>query len=251
MAGHSKWANIKHRKAGQDAKRGKTFTKLIRELAVAAKLGGGEQASNPRLRTAIDKALSCNMTRDTVNRAIQRGIGGEEGANMESLLYEGYGPGGTALLVNCLTDNRNRTASEVRYAFSKCAGNLGCSGSVAYLFHKTAILTLELAAGMDQEALVLLVIEAGADDLQVNSESKLEILTSPDTISTVQQTLITAGYLVQHVEVTWRATDHVVLDQQSAPLLLRLCDLLEDLDDVQAVYHNGVSADVTTEALLA
>ena len=163
MAGHSKWANIKHRKAAQDAQRGKIFTKLIRELVTAAKLGGADVGSNPRLRTAVDKALSNNMTRDTINRAIQRGAGGGDDTNMESIVYEGYGPGGTAIIVECLTDNRKRTVSEVRHAFTKSGGNLGTDGSVAYLFTRKGLILINEA---DEDALMEAAIEAGADDVQ-------------------------------------------------------------------------------------
>jgi YebC/PmpR family DNA-binding regulatory protein len=238
MAGHSKWANIKHRKAGQDAKRGKLFTKVIRELAVAAKLGGGEVASNPRLRTAVDKALTYNMTRETINRAIQRGVGGEEGCDMESLLYEGYGPGGTALLISCLTDNRRRTAAEVRHAFDKCGGNLGIEGSVAYLFAKKGV--IHLAGVEDEEALFTLVLEAGADDLHSHADHTSVVLTPPEQLIAVQQLLEQNQYKTEQAELIWIAQNQLPLAATEAELLHCLLDRLDDLDDVQTVYHNAL-----------
>ncbi|MGL4958230.1 MAG: YebC/PmpR family DNA-binding transcriptional regulator, partial [Plesiomonas sp.] len=172
MAGHSKWANIKHRKAAQDAKRGKIFTKLIRELVVAAQMGGGDVGINPRLRAAVDKALSNNMTRDTVNRAIARGVGGDDDSNMETIIYEGYGPGGTAVMVECLSDNRNRTVSEVRHAFTKTGGNLGTDGSVSYLFTKKGVISYP--AGLDEDTVMEAALEAGADDVIVNDDSTID-----------------------------------------------------------------------------
>lgn len=245
MAGHSKWANIKHRKAGQDAKRGKLFTKLIRELAIAAKLGGGEVASNPRLRTAVDKALTYNMTRETINRAIQRGVGGEEGSDMESLLYEGYGPAGTALLVSCLTDNRHRTAGEVRYAFDKCGGNLGIEGSVAYLFAKKGL--LHLSGVEDEEALFTLVLEAGADDLHCHADHTSAVLTPPEQFMAVQQALEQSQYRTEQAELIWVAQSQLPLTATEADRLQGLLDRLEDLDDVQTVYHNALLPDEWAE----
>lgn len=237
MAGHSKWANIKHRKAGQDAKRGKLFTQLIRELTMAAKLGGDEPESNPRLRSAVSKALSCNMTRDTINRAIQRGAGGGEGSNLESILYEGYGPGGTALLVYCLTDNRNRTVAEVRHAFDKCGGNLGSDGSVAYLFDRKGV--IHLPGQFDEEELLTLVIEAGADDLQGDPQALSIVLTPPEQLVFVQQALEQQRYPVQQAEISWIARTSLTLDTTSAERLKTLLERLDDLDDVQAIYHNA------------
>lgn len=246
MAGHSKWANIKHRKAGQDARRGKIFTKLIREITVAAKIGGPDSMSNPRLRTAVDKALTQNMTRDTISRAIQRGTGGEDGANMETILYEGYGPGGTALLVECLTDNRNRTVSEVRYAFSKCGGNLGTEGSVAYLFDKKGVISL--AAGLDEEAITLESLEAGAEDLLLEEDGTLIVTALPENFETVQRALVATGWQPDAAEITMVASNHIQLDKESEFMLLRLIDLLEDLDDVQEVHHNGLPAEGEDDA---
>ncbi|MGL5551206.1 MAG: YebC/PmpR family DNA-binding transcriptional regulator, partial [Plesiomonas shigelloides] len=191
MAGHSKWANIKHRKAAQDAKRGKIFTKLIRELVVAAKMGGGDVASNPRLRAAVDKALSNNMTRDTVNRAIARGVGGDDDSNMETIVYEGYGPGGTAVMVECLSDNRNRTVSEVRHAFTKSGGNLGTDGSVSYLFTKKGVISYP--AGLDEDTVMEAALEAGADDVVVNDDGSIDVFTSPEDFGSVKDALDAAG----------------------------------------------------------
>ncbi len=175
MAGHSKWANTKHRKAAQDAKRGKIFTKIIRELVTAARLGGGDPASNPRLRAAVDKALSNNMTRDTLNRAIARGVGGDEDANMETIIYEGYGPGGTAVMVECLSDNRNRTVAEVRHAFTKTGGNLGTDGSVSYLFSKKGVISFEKG---DEDTIMEAALEAGAEDVVTYDDGAIDVYTA-------------------------------------------------------------------------
>ncbi|MFC0324034.1 YebC/PmpR family DNA-binding transcriptional regulator [Gallibacterium melopsittaci] len=240
MAGHSKWANIKHRKAAQDAQRGKIFTKLIRELVTAAKLGGADVGSNPRLRTAVDKALSNNMTRDTINRAIQRGAGGGDDTNMESIVYEGYGPGGTAIIVECLTDNRKRTVSEVRHAFTKSGGNLGTDGSVAYLFTRKGLILVNEA---DEDALMEAAIEAGADDVQPQDDGSFEIYTAWEELSAVRDALTEAGFKVNEAEVTMIPSTTAELDAETAPKLMRLVDMLEDCDDVQNVYHNGDMSD--------
>lgn len=237
MAGHSKWANIKHRKAAQDAKRGKIFTKLIRELVTAAKIGGGETATNPRLRTAVDKALASNMTRDTINRAIQRGVGGEDDSNMETIIYEGYGPAGTAVMVECLSDNRNRTVSEVRHAFTKTGGNLGTDGSVAYLFSRKGLIII--AEGADEDTLMEAAIEAGADDVLPQDDGSFEIYTAWEELGTVRDGIESAGFKIQEADVSMIPSTSVELDADSAPKLLRLIDMLEDCDDVQNVYHNG------------
>ena len=246
MAGHSKWANTKHRKAAQDAKRGKIFTKIIRELVTAARLGGGDPASNPRLRAAVDKALSNNMTRDTLNRAIARGVGGDEDANMETIIYEGYGPGGTAVMVECLSDNRNRTVAEVRHAFSKCGGNLGTDGSVAYLFSKKGLLTF---VGVDEDALMDAALEAGADDVVTEEDGSIEVYTTPNDFGTVLDGLEAAGFKPQSAEVTMIASTEAELDADTAPKLMRLIDMLEDCDDVQEVYHNGEISDEVAATL--
>ncbi|PSW18703.1 YebC/PmpR family DNA-binding transcriptional regulator [Photobacterium sanctipauli] len=241
MAGHSKFANIKHRKAAQDAKRGKIFTKLIREIVVAAKEGGGEPDNNPRLRAAIDKALSNNMTRDTVNRAVSRGAGGEGEENMETVIYEGYGPGGTAVMVECMTDNRNRTVSGVRHAFSKAGGNLGTDGSVNYLFDKKGVISYP--AGLDEDAVMEAALEGGADDVETNDDGSIDVYTTPADFGPVKDALDGAGFEAQNAEVTLVPSTKADLDADTAPKLLRLIDALEDLDDVQEVYHNGDISD--------
>ena len=240
MAGHSKWANIKHRKAAQDAKRGKIFTKLIREITTAARVGDADPAANPRLRAAVAAALSNNMTRDTVNRAIQRGAGGGDGAELETLIYEGYGPAGSAVMVECMTDNRNRTVSEVRHAFSKCGGNLGTDGSVSYLFTKKGVLTFNSAS---EDAVMDVALEAGADDVVSNDDGSIEVYTTPNDFGVVLDALEAAGLKPDNAEVTMIASTEADLDAESAPKLLRLIDMLEDLDDVQEVYHNGAISD--------
>ncbi|KGQ40348.1 YebC/PmpR family DNA-binding transcriptional regulator [Gallibacterium anatis] len=246
MAGHSKWANIKHRKAAQDAQRGKIFTKLIRELVTAAKLGGADVGSNPRLRTAVDKALSNNMTRDTINRAIQRGAGGGDDTNMESIVYEGYGPGGTAIIVECLTDNRKRTVSEVRHAFTKSGGNLGTDGSVAYLFTRKGLILINEA---DEDALMEAAIEAGADDVQPQDDGSFEIYTAWEELGSVRDALEQAGFKINEAEVTMIPSTTAELDVETAPKLMRLVDMLEDCDDVQNVYHNGDMSDEVAATL--
>ena len=240
MAGHSKWANIKHRKAAQDAKRGKIFTKLIREITTSARLGDADPANNPRLRAAVAAALTGNMTRDTINRAIQRGAGGGDGEQLETIVYEGYGPAGSAVMVECLTDNRNRTVAEVRHAFSKCGGNLGTDGSVAYLFSKKGLLTF---VGVDEDALMDAALEAGADDVVTEEDGSIEVYTTPNDFGTVLDGLEAAGFKPQSAEVTMIASTEAELDADTAPKLMRLIDMLEDLDDVQEVYHNGSISD--------
>jgi YebC/PmpR family DNA-binding regulatory protein len=241
MAGHSKWANIKHRKAGQDAKRGKIFTKLLREITVAVKSGGPDAASNPSLRTAIDKALGSNMRRDTIDNAIKKASGAQEGANYEEVRYEGYGPGGTAVMVECLTDNRNRTVSDVRHAFTKAGGNLGTDGSVAYLFTKTGIISY---AEGDEDALMEAALEAGANDVVTNDDGSIDVMTSPEDYLAVKEALVAAGFEPDNAEVTMQASTHTELDAEDAEKMLRLIDRLEDLDDVQNVYSN---ADISEE----
>ena len=240
MAGHSKWANIKHRKAAQDAKRGKIFTKLIREITTSARLGDADPANNPRLRAAVAAALTGNMTRDTINRAIQRGAGGGDGEQLETIVYEGYGPAGSAVMVECLTDNRNRTVADVRHAFNKCGGNLGTDGSVAYLFSKKGLLTF---VGVDEDALMDAALEAGADDVVTEEDGSIEVYTTPNDFGTVLDGLEAAGFKPQSAEVTMIASTEAELDADTAPKLMRLIDMLEDLDDVQEVYHNGSISD--------
>ena len=240
MAGHSKGATSKHRKAAQDAKRGKIFTKLIREITTAARVGDADPAANPRLRAAVAAALSNNMTRDTVNRAIQRGAGGGDGADLETRIYEGYGPAGSAVMVECMTDNRNRTVSEVRHAFSKCGGNLGTDGSVSYLFSKKGVLTFE---NVNEDALMDAALEAGADDVISNDDGSVEVYTTPNDFGTVLDALEAAGFKTTNASVTMIASTEAELDAETAPKFMRLIDMLEDLDDVQEVYHNGAISD--------
>lgn len=237
MAGHSKWANIKHRKARQDAQRGKIFTKLIRELTVAAKAGGGVVADNPRLRLAVDKALGANMSRDVIDRAIARGAGTNDADNVEELSYEGYGIAGVAVYVEAMTDNRNRTAAEVRHAFSKHGGNLGTDGSVAYLFERKG--QILFAPGVDEEALMDAALEAGADDVVANDDGSVEVLTAFGDFINVNEALIAAGYKAEEAEVTMIPSTTAELDSDSAEKIMKLIDALEDLDDVQNVYTNA------------
>ena len=244
MAGHSKWANIKHRKAGQDAKRGKVFTKILREITVAVKTSGPDVGSNPSLRTAIDKALGANMRRDTIDTAIKKASGALEGVNYETIRYEGYGPGGAAIIVDCLTDNRNRTVSEVRHAFAKAGGNLGTDGSVAYLFNKLGVMSY--APSVDEATLMEVALEAGAEDVISYDDGAVDVMTSPETYLAVKEALITAGFEPDNAEITMQASLQAELDADDAEKMLRLIDRLEDLDDVQAVYSN---ADISDEIM--
>jgi len=241
MAGHSKWANIKHRKASQDAKRGKIFTKLIREITVAAKMGGAEQENNPRLRDVVSKALTANMTRDTIDRAIKRGAGDTDGENYDEIRYEGYGPAGVAVLVDCLTDNRNRTVADVRYAFSKAGGNLGTDGSVAYLFSKIGMLTFP--AGSDEDAIMEAAMEAGAEDIETTDDGAISVTTSAEEFTAIKEAMVAAGFKPESADVTMQPSTSVDLDLDSAEKVMRLVDVLEDLDDVQNVYSNGDFSD--------
>jgi YebC/PmpR family DNA-binding regulatory protein len=244
MAGHSKWANIQHRKNAQDAKRGKLFTKLIREITVAARMGDPDPACNPRLRLAVDKALAGNMTKDTIERAIKRGSGAMDGENFEEIRYEGYGPGGVAVMVDCMTDNRNRTVAEVRHAFSKAGGNLGTDGSVAYQFAKAGILSYP--QGSDEDTIMEAALEAGAEDVVTNEDGSVDVLTEPDQFVDVKEAMIAAGLEPEQAEVTMRAANNTPLDLDDAGKMVRLLDTLEDLDDVQSVYSN---ADISEEIL--
>lgn len=235
MAGHSKWANIKHRKSAQDAKRGKVFTKLIREITVAAKLT--TDLNNPRLRAAIDKALNQNMTRDTIDRAIKRGMGGDGGQELEQIRYEGYGPFGVAVMVDCYTDNRNRTVSEVRHVFSKMGGNLGTDNSVAYLFNKIGELTFD--KGLNEDQLMENAIEAGAEDIVKEEDGTFIVNTAPENFSRVLDAMKAAGFTPSNAEITMVAATNVRLDLEQAQQFMKMIDLLEDLDDVQEVYSNA------------
>jgi YebC/PmpR family DNA-binding regulatory protein len=237
MAGHSKWANIKHNKSRQDAKRGKIFTKLIREITIAARLGGGDINANPRLRTAVDKALTGNMTKDTIGRAIKRGSGGEEGGNLVESRYEGYGPHGVAVIVECLTDNKNRTVAEVRHAFTKCGGHLGNENSVAYLFKKTGVITF--APGSNEEKIMEVALEAGADDVTHNDDGSIDVITSPEVFEKVRDAMTAAKLAFAQAEVTMTASTEVSLTKEPAEQMLALIEMLEDLDDVQNVYSNA------------
>ncbi|MCO7513612.1 YebC/PmpR family DNA-binding transcriptional regulator [Pseudomonas guariconensis] len=249
MAGHSKWANIKHRKGRQDAKRGKIFTKWIRELTVAAKQGGPDPASNPRLRLAQDKALSANMSRDVIDRAIARGAGTAENDNVEELTYEGYGPGGVAIMVEAMTDNRNRTAAAVRHAFTKCGGNLGTDGSVAYLFERKGQISFAAELGLEEDALMEAALEAGAEDVVANDDGSFEVFTSFQDFYAVRSALEEASYKSSDAEIVMQPSTTAELDQDGAEKVLRLIDMLEDLDDVQNVHSNAEISDEIMEKL--
>ncbi|HOB63203.1 MAG TPA: YebC/PmpR family DNA-binding transcriptional regulator [Candidatus Competibacteraceae bacterium] len=237
MAGHSKWANIQHRKNAQDAKRGKLFTRLIREITVAARMSGGDPGANPRLRLVMDKGLAANMPRDTIDRAIKRGTGALDGVEYEEIRYEGYGPSGVAVMVDALTDNRNRTVAEVRHAFTKCGGNLGTSGSVAFQFTEQGVLSYP--AGCDEDRIMEVAIEAGADDVASNSDGSVEVLTDPAAFHTVKEAMVAAGLTPEDAEVTQRAASNVTLGFDDAQKMVKLLEMLEDLDDTQNVYSNA------------
>jgi len=236
VAGHSKWANIRHRKGAQDARRGKIFTKLIREISVVARMGGADESSNARLRDVVTKALKANMKRDTIDNAIKRGVGGLDGAHMVEMRYEGYGPGGIAILVDCLSDNKNRTVSEVRHAFTKFGGNLGTENSVSYLFHQQG--ELLLAPTDAQERAIDIAIEAGASDVTLE-EGQLEVITPADLYHAVLTALQSEHFEVEHSQLAMRAQVTVPVQGDAAETLEKLLDMLEDLDDVQTVYSNA------------
>ena len=237
MSGHSKWANIQHRKKRQDAKRGKLFSKLIREVMVAARAGGPNPEDNPRLRLALDKAQAANMPKDTLQRAIKRGCGDVEGATYEEIRYEGYGPGGVAVLIDCLSDNRNRTVSDIRHALTKHGGSLGGSGSVMYLFEATGVLLY--APGTDSDAVMEAAIEAGAEDVEVRDDESLEVLMPPQDFLSVRDAMSEAALPADHAEVTMRAQTLIDLDAEQTNSMQRLLNHLEELDDVQEVYVNA------------
>ncbi|MDN0074166.1 YebC/PmpR family DNA-binding transcriptional regulator [Crenobacter sp. SG2303] len=241
MAGHSKWANIKHKKERADAKRGKIFTRLIKEITVAARLGGGDASANPRLRLAIDKALDANMPKDNIQRAVDRGAGNLEGVDYLELRYEGYGIGGAAVMVDCLTDNKTRTVADVRHAFSKYGGNLGTDGCVAFQFKHEGYLLF--APGVDEDALMEAALEAGAEDVLTNDDGSMEVLTGPYEFADVKVALEAAGYKAEDGEVTMRAQNETVLAGDDAMRMQKLLDALEDLDDVQEVYTSAVLED--------
>jgi YebC/PmpR family DNA-binding regulatory protein len=246
MAGHSKWANIQHRKGAQDKKRGKLFTKLIREIAIAAKMGGGDLDANPRLRLAVDKAKAQSMPKDNIERAVKRGAGETDGTDYAEIRYEGYGPGGTAVMVDCLTDNRNRTVAEVRHAFAKYGGNLGADGSVNYLFNQVG--QLMFPEGSDEDSVMEAAIESGAEDVLVDDDGSIEVLTSPTDFEQVRDGMVAAGQDAETAQVTMRASTNAELGVKEAGSMIKMLEMLEDLDDVQEVYSNAdISEDVLAE----
>ncbi len=247
MAGHSKWANIQHRKKAQDVRRGKLFTRLIREITVAARTGGSDIEANPRLRLVVDKALSANMTRDAVDRAIKRGVGELNDTHYEEIRYEGYGPGGAAVMVDCMTDNRNRTVAEVRHAFSRYGGNLGTTGSVSFLFTEAGVLSYP--PGTDEDKIMEAALEAGAEDVVKQSDGSIDVLTIPGQFVAVRDTMVAAGQGPANAEVTMRAGTYIILRDEEAEKMLRLLDTLEDQDDVQNVYANADFPDEVLERL--
>lgn len=245
MAGHSKWANIQHRKGKQDAKRAKVFTKFIRELTVAARMGDADPANNPRLRAAIDKALSNNMSRDTIDRAIKRGAGDGDDANVEELRYEGYGPSGVAIIVDTMTDNKNRTVGEVRHAFTKSGGSLGANGSVAYLFKQQGVISF--APGADENKIMDIALESGADDVQTHDDGSIDVITTLSTFGAVKDALDAAALKSENAEIIMDASLKVeITDKEIAEKIIALVDRLEELDDVQEVYSN---ADIASKIL--
>ncbi|MFZ5774466.1 MAG: YebC/PmpR family DNA-binding transcriptional regulator [Thermodesulfobacteriota bacterium] len=248
MAGHSKWANTKHRKAGQDAKRGKIFTKLAKEIAVAARMGGGDPDANPRLRAGIIAARAVNMPKDNIERAIKKGAGGLEGVNYEEITYEGYGPGGVAVLVECMTDNRNRTVGEVRFIFSKAGGNMGESGCVNWMFDKKGSMVVD-KAGVDEEKLMELALESGAEDV-VEDGDTFEVITAPDDFDAVRDALDQAGITFVEAGISMIPQNSVeVADEKTATQLMKMLDNLEDNDDVQKVHANFDIPDELMEKL--
>lgn len=244
MAGHSKWANIQHRKGAQDARRGKLFTKLIREITVSARQGGPEAGNNPRLRAAVDKALTANMSKDTIDRAIKKGAGAGEGDNYEEVRYEGYGPGGVAVMVDCLTDNRNRTVAEVRHAFSKAGGNLGTDGSVAFQFRHCG--QFLFAPGTPEDKVMEVAIEAGADDVGTDEEGGIEVVCAPGDFAALKQALAQAGLEADVAEITMKPLNETTLAGEDAAKMQKLLDALENLDDVQQVYTNAAFDETVT-----
>lgn len=238
MAGHSKWANIQHRKGRQDAKRGKIFTRLIKEITVAARMGGGDPGTNPRLRMAIDKAKAESMPKDNIENAVKRGSGTLEGVNYEELRYEGYGIGGAAVMVDCMTDNKTRTVADVRHAFSKYGGNLGTDGSVAFMFKHCG--TLLFAPGTNEDKVMEVALDAGAEDIITNDDGSIEVITTPNDFETVKNALETAGLKAEMTEVTMKASTEAILAGEDGVRMQKLLDALDDLDDVQEVYTSAV-----------
>ena len=244
MAGHSKWANIQHRKGAQDKKRGKLFTKLIREITIAARMGGGDQDANPRLRLAIDKARSQSMPKDNIERAVKRGAGALDDTDYQEMRYEGYGPGGSAVIVDCLTDNKNRTVAAVRHAFAKFGGNLGADGSVSYLFNHVG--QLLYPSGSDEDAIMEAAIEAGAEDVVVDDDGAIEVLADPGNFESVRDGMLKAGLEPETTQLTMRASTSADLGIKEATSMVKMLEMLEDLDDVQEVYSN---ADISDDVL--
>ncbi|MFU8832050.1 MAG: YebC/PmpR family DNA-binding transcriptional regulator [Wenzhouxiangella sp.] len=243
MAGHSKWANIQHRKKAQDSKRGKIFTRLVREISVATREGGGDPDANPRLRLAMDKANAANVPKDNIERAIKKATGDLEGVSYEEIRYEGYAPGGVAVMVDCLSDNRNRTVAAVRHAFSKHGGNLGTDGSVAYMFAKKGVITF--APGASEEKVLEIGLEAGAEDIVSGDDGSIEVLTAPENFEAVRDAFKAAGLQPEESEITERADILTPVDVEAGQQLLKFLDVLEDLDDTQDVWSN---ADIPSEA---
>lgn len=246
MAGHSKWANIQHRKKAQDAKRGKLFTRLIKEIVVAAKAGGSDLDANASLRSAVDKAKSQSVPKDAIERAVKRGAGELEGSDYEEIRYEGYGPAGVAVMVDCLSDNRNRTVADVRHAFTKAGGNLGQSGSVAYMFSSVGVLLY--SPEHDEDAVMEAALDAGAEDVVVADDGSIEVLTAAEEYVAVKQAMTDAGLEPEDSELTMRAATNAELDLEDARKVLRLVDLLENSDDVQDVYYNAEIPEEAYEA---
>ena len=243
MAGHSKWANIQHRKGRQDKARGKLFTKLIREVTVAARIGGSDLDSNPRLRTAVDKAKSQSMPKDNIERAISKGSGEGDDFNLEEVTYEGYGPGGVAILIESMTDNRNRTVAEVRHALTKFGGNLGAEGSVSYLFKQTGLITL--SGIKDEDKIVETAIELGVEDIEINDDGSIEIMTSPNDLVDIKDALSNEEINIDIAEVTMKAATDVSINLKHAQSMMKLLDMLDDLDDIQTVHSNAeISNDI-------
>jgi len=246
MAGHSKWANIQHRKGAQDKKRGKLFTKLIREITVAARVGGADITSNPRLRLAIDKGKAQSLPKDRIEKAVKKGSGDTDGEDYFETSYEGYGPGGVAVMVRCLTDNRNRTVSEIRHAFAKHAGNLGADGSVGYLFKMVGLISFPV--GADEEAIMEAALEAGAEDVVTNEDRSVDVITDPSDFETINEALLALNLEAEFAEVTMRSDLSTSLGVDDATTMIKLLDVLEDLDDVQNVYSNAdISDDVMAQ----
>jgi len=247
MAGHSKWANIKHRKGAQDRRRGKVFTRLIREVTVAAGMGGGDPNANPRLRLAMDKARAENLPKDTIDRAIKRGTGEADGEAYQEIRYEGYGIGGAAVIVDCLSDNRNRTAADVRHAFSKYGGNLGSAGSVSFLFEHCGVLSF--SRGADENTIMEAALDAGAKDVVTNDDGSIDVITEPGDLEAVNEAMTAAGHVPDNDEVTMRPSTTAELDDEQAATVLKMLEALEELDDVQDVYSNADFSEEIVERL--